>query len=37
MLHFSQILILIKFNLNFHHIIMMQLPLVSNVFILCDY
>jgi hypothetical protein len=37
MLQFSQILMLIKFNLNFHHMVMMQLSLVYNLFILCEY
>ena len=36
MLNFSQILVLIKLNLNFHLIVMMHLPSVSNLFILCD-
>jgi len=36
-LNFSQILMLIIFNLNLHPIVMMQLQLVSNLFILCEY
>ena len=37
MLHFSQILMLIKLKCNFHHIVKMHLPLISNLVILCEY